>query len=373
MRVSTVSSATATGLAPTAATAASGQKLESLQALRGLAALLVALLHATQMTGVYAGLPDLFKIATNGIMSVGYFGVDIFFVLSGVVISILVRRNAERPEAPGSFLLRRAAKLLPTFWVSLAVLMVLPPSPDADVSLGSLLSRPLSLILLDSQSAHPVGWTLIYEAHFYIIAAVALCFGSRAGTVLLAWIPLQVAAVALSSMGMLPEAVFLKPISLELCGGLLGGTLAPRFPMRAAGGVMVGVLAGMVAAAALLPVYELSDHGTTRVLVLGLPAAVLVYAAMSLEMSGWKPPRVALWLGEISYSLYMWHIPVLLIAAVLMLGVLHSVPGAAAYWAAGVAGSIVVAAVAYRWIEAPVVAWANRLTRGKPRAVHAAS
>ncbi len=352
--------------------AAAGQRLQGLQALRGLAALLVVVLHATQLTGAFGHHPELLRLATNGIAGIGYFGVDIFFVLSGVVISILLTRNAERPEAPGGFLLRRAAKLLPTFWVTLGLLLLLPPSPDANTDPMALVRQPLSLLLLSTQDAQPVGWTLIYEAHFYLIAALALGFGARASTVMLAWVPVQVVAVGLSAAGVLPDYVALKPISLELCAGLLIGMAAPRWRLPAPGIVALGALAAMMGAALVLPVGAISEAGALRLLVLGLPAAVLVYAVMSLEAAGWSPPRLAVRLGEVSYSLYMWHIPVLVLLAVAMIGVLPGWGGAAAYWGLGIAGSIGMAVVAYRTIEAPVVDWANRLTRRGPRAVHAA-
>lgn len=368
-----LSSATATGSSPAQPVLFARQRLEGLQALRGLAALLVVTLHATQLTGAFGRHPELLRLATNGIAAVGYFGVDIFFVLSGVVVSILLERNATRPEAPGGFLVRRAAKLLPTFWVTLALLLLLPPSPDANTDPMAIVSRPLSLLLLASQDAQPVGWTLIYEAHFYLVAALALGLGARASAVMLAWVPLQVAAVGLSTIGWLPDYVALKPLSLELCAGLLIGMAAARWRMPAPGLVAVGAIAVMAAAALVLPLAAISEAGAPRLLVLGLPAALLVYAVISLEAAGWKPPALAVRLGEISYSLYMWHIPVLVLLAVAMIGVLPGWGGAVAYWGLGVSGSIVVAVVAYRTIEAPVVGWANRLTRGKLLEVQAAS
>lgn len=350
---------------------AATDRLEGLQALRGLAAGLVLVLHATQFASGFGGIAW-FDDAAGAIAAMGFIGVDIFFVLSGVVISILLRRNAVRAEAPGGFLARRAAKLLPTFWVTLALMLVLPVAPDADNSVARLLAQPLALVLLAGQEALPVGWTLVFEAHFYIIAALALCFGARASTVMLGWVPVQVVAVMLSAVGLLPALTFLQPISLELCAGLLIGTLAPRRPLPAPGLVAIGALALIAAVCALVP-SSVSTQGVMRPLVLGIPAALLVYAVLSLDATGWRPPRATVWLGEISYSLYMWHIPVLIVLAAVMVGWMQQSPVVAvAYCVLGLVLSVVVAAAAYRWIEAPVVRWVSALTRREPRVVHAA-
>lgn len=341
---------------------AAGERLLGLQALRGLAALIVLVLHALQMAGAFGGLEALFR---QGLVPAGAFGVDIFFVLSGVVIAMLIRRNGERPQTPGGFALRRAAKLLPSFWVTLALLVLLPPAPLADNSLSSLLAQPLSLLLLAPQAAHAPAWTLLYEMHFYIVAALALCFPARAMIVMLAWVPLQLIAVLLAAAGMLPQLTFFRPLSLELCAGLLVGLTAPRWPVRAPAVVALAALAMVVVEALCLPIVTLTDSNPMRLLVLGVPAAMLVYAVLSLDRAGWKPPLLAVRLGEVSYSLYMWHIPVLIVLAVPMIGLKHWWPAVLAYWAAGIALSLWVAPRAYRLLEAPVTEWANRVTRGK--------
>lgn len=352
------------GARPVAQAALAGERLAGLQALRGLGAVLVMLLHAAQMAGLFER-ADPLSVAVSRLSTMGYFGVDIFFVLSGVVISILLRRNAAKPEAPGGFLARRAAKLLPTFWVTLGLLVLLPAAPDSNNGVGALLAEPLSLVLLTGQPVHPLGWTLVYEAHFYIIAALALCFGTRAHLVMLCWVPLHVAAVCLIWAGLMPKLPLVTPQSLELCAGLVIGSLALRWPMPAPGAIAVGVLAGVAAMATTLPIYGLTMDAAMRLLLLGVPAMLLVYAALSLDAAGWTPPRVALWLGEISYSLYMWHLVALIALATFAFTWRESLPGAFAYWGLGIALSIVVARAAHQFIEAPPSRLANRLTRGR--------
>jgi peptidoglycan/LPS O-acetylase OafA/YrhL len=129
--------------------------------------------------------------------------------------------------------------------------------------------------------------------------------------------------------------------------------------------VAATVLAGMAVAAMLLPIYGLTAQEGMRLVICGVPAMLLVYAVLSLDAQGWRPPRVALWLGEISYSLYMWHIVVLMILAVVTRGWLDSAPTPLLYWALALVLSIVVARAAHQFIEVPPTRLANRLTRGK--------
>jgi len=312
------------------------------------------LLHAIQMTAAFAGFDD---VTRNGLVPIGSFGVDIFFVLSGVVIAMLVARNGPNPQTPGGFAFRRAAKLLPTFWVTLALMVLILQAPPSGFP------SPLSLLLLEPQSIHVPAWTLLFEAHFYLVAAVALCFPARAMTVMLIWVPLQVAAVGLATAQLIPMQAFLRPPSLELCAGLLIGIAAPRWRMPMPAVAAFGAIGLVLIEATLFPNLGNGDANPMRLPMYGIPAGLLVYALLSLERAGWKPPRLAVALGEISFSLYMWHIPVMLLLAIAMLGCKDWPLGVPAYGVLSIALSIWVASAAYRVIEAPITDWANRLTR----------
>lgn len=342
----------------------SGYRLDSLQALRGLAALLVMLLHATQMTMSFAAQED---ITRHGLVPIGSFGVDIFFVLSGVVIAMLITRNDANPQTPVGFAFRRAAKLLPTFWATLMLMALLPPEPFADTLL-LLLSQPLTFVLLAPQSVHGPAWTLLYETHFYLVAAAALCFPSRARQLMLLWILLQVAGVTLASAGIIRGYFFLGPLSLELCAGFLVGLAAPRARMPMPAAAAIGAVVLVVLESLLFPQAGTGHANPLRLALYGLPAALLVYALLSLERTGWKPPQLAVKLGEISYSLYMWHIPVMLLLAALLLPLRDWPLATPVYAILSVTLSIYAASAAYKVIEAPATEWATRISRRtKPR------
>jgi len=73
-------------------------KINNVQALRGFAALLVVLGHT--------------EYAPPGMRPLGTFGVDIFFVISGFIMAMIVDRNPEK------FLLRRFVRILPLYWTA---------------------------------------------------------------------------------------------------------------------------------------------------------------------------------------------------------------------------------------------------------------
>ncbi len=142
------------------------RRLASIQILRAAAALSVALFHACQWSQMD--------------FAVGAAGVDVFFVISGFVLWTACEA---RPTTPGAFLLARAERVLPLYWIAtLAVAAVALWRPEA-LSIVYLQGRHLLLSLLliphdDPMGGPfpllPTGWTLTYEAFFYLVMALAL-------------------------------------------------------------------------------------------------------------------------------------------------------------------------------------------------------
>ena len=141
-------------------------KLASIQILRAAAALSVTLFHAGQWSHLDC--------------AVGAAGVDVFFVISGFVLWTACEA---RPQSPAAFLLARVGRILPLYWiVTLAVAAVAIAAPMAvPIVLPDLRHMVLSLLLLPHTDPAggpfpllPTGWTLTYEAFFYLVMALAL-------------------------------------------------------------------------------------------------------------------------------------------------------------------------------------------------------
>jgi exopolysaccharide production protein ExoZ len=278
--------------------------LLSIQALRALAALAVVTYHALQWA--------------DGGFDVGRAGVDVFFVISGFIIW---RVTAGREVSPRAFLWRRLTRVAPLYWLAtlavLAAVLVWPAFlPEVRPGWSHLVLSMAFIPHLDPRGLPfptlPPGWTLDYEAAFYLIFAAALAGPRRwRGRVALG------ALAAVTAFGFLePEPFYFlgaNPMLLQFAAGV-GIAMAAerrRLPGPAGGGAMLAVALGLwtwVEAGGLFT--EL-----WRPLLWGVPAALTVAGAVSLELGGADrgvhpaAARAILILGDASYAIYLLHLP----------------------------------------------------------------
>lgn len=274
-----------------------GLKYEpSLDGLRAVAAFMV-LFHHALLPG-FAG---------------GGRGVDVFFVLSGYLITSLL---LARPLAPVEFWLRRSRRLMPAMLAVLAAYVALAPLfIPADTTIrwrDALLS---ALYLLDFEQAFhnhetAVGhlWSLAVEAQFYLFWPLVLTRITAAKPrerLLILWAAMTVLRLALSVLSREPHMAYNLPIA-HASGLVLGAALVfmPSRPWGAWGGL--GLLA-------LLPIANMPGAG----LSLQITLAELATAALLLDLKEHRTPRLASalsWeplrvLGLLSYGIYLWHFP----------------------------------------------------------------
>jgi peptidoglycan/LPS O-acetylase OafA/YrhL len=264
----------------------------------------------------------------------GSIGVDIFFVLSGFLITTLLVEELDRRGrvSIGRFYIRRALRLLPALFALLAAVALwalLVAAPDTrDSALREVLAAGSYTRNL-TWWAHTPGtllghtWSLALEEQFYLVwpLLLTLCLRPRRSS---AWLALVFAGafVVLSVLRTAhfagPGALFIgRPEALLLgaalgllrrdFGGLWSGPAAAR---RAGPAVLIGI-AGLVAIAAWDPGDDAFGIGYT---VAALAAALLIFGLVTSHEGGfgrgfaWKP---AVALGTISYGFYLWHLPIL--------------------------------------------------------------
>ena len=133
--------------------------------LRGLAILLVMSWHMP-----WTEYPPVFQ----AIKSYGWLGVDIFFVLSGYLIGTELLKPVQAGSAPDLrvFYIKRAFRILPVFWLLLAVYALFPYLREREMM--SPLWRYLTFTLNFGLDAHTFGtmthaWSLCVEEHFYLV------------------------------------------------------------------------------------------------------------------------------------------------------------------------------------------------------------
>lgn len=144
----------------------------ALDLLRFAAALAVVVYHyAPRFDSVGISIDDVLLEVSQ----YGYMGVDLFFIISGIVIS----QSAEGRTAR-SFLVNRAVRLYPTFWIAVGLTLFIRAwlIPDHSVSVGRLVANLTMLPgYLGQKPLDDVYWTLAVEWKFYALVSVLLAVG----------------------------------------------------------------------------------------------------------------------------------------------------------------------------------------------------
>jgi peptidoglycan/LPS O-acetylase OafA/YrhL len=333
-----------------AAASARGERFRAdIQALRGLAVTLVVLYHA--------GLPGVPQ---------GYLGVDIFFTISGFLITGIVVRGLEASTFRfAEFYARRARRLLPAAWVMLAVTTLLAAwlltatryveyraqLTGASVFAANIVSWQQTGYFATDAAFSPLlhMWSLAVEEQYYLLMPLALWLLPRRWR--LAGVALGTAAslaLCLYLVERRPSVAFffLPTRAWELGIGSVGALVAgdPRV-RRWAGGLLVPAL-GLVLAVPLLPLAGPHPGWNALAVCLGTLGVLLAgSAALARNAAVRGLARV----GDLSYSLYLVHWPLLSLARVAHLT--KALPPAVA--AGLVLASLLLAWAMFRFVEEP--------------------
>lgn len=313
--------------------------LPAVTGLRGVAAGWVLLYHGWQ----FAHGP---KLAVGGIdltplLATGYMGVDLFFVLSGFLLGLPFIAARRDPSLPAPSLRRfwanRFRRVLPAYWFQLSLLVVIALLAGTPAfGLGDVLAHYGLVFNLERNDSlvNPVYWSLPVEWDFYLfLPLLALPFRRARGA--LGWALLLVAAAigfrllcmaAVQQWGADGIAVYRWIIQLpgRIDQFVLGMLAAWAFLALPARGVTRG-LAWAGLALVLLMSWGAAARGDFitqgiapwlywhySLVALGFAAIVLAVSQhpRSLLARGLASRPIA-WLGMVSYSLYLWHYPLL--------------------------------------------------------------
>lgn len=338
--------------------------LGNIQALRAIAALMVVVVHAYAVESTY--LPG--RPWTTPFHILGTYGVDLFFVISGVVMVASTASWFATKGAPRRFLARRATRIYPPYWVVTALVLVaywIVPSAT-----GEHRSAPpeiLASFLALPQRGEPllvVGWTLTYELVFYVVFALALHFERRRLPLVTGlWLVGVVLIHALGPASNPWVRVLGSPFALEFVFGMLIGGAVLRDVLVAPRALFVLALAAIVAVcvATAYSGREFLEVTWWRPFAVGVPMALLIYASLGLEREGILAPGWLRAQGDASYALYLWHVPVIgALGLALNRAHVHGAPARIAIVFGGYLLAIVVSLIAYRCLERPLLRLARR-------------
>ena len=272
------------------------EKIYSLQALRFVAALMVIHLHAVEVAVMSSGHTGYLG---SGIGILGRAGVDIFFVISGVIIA----RTAPGLTA-SAFMRKRLIRVVPLYLVWCTPKLLIAGVHHA-LSWRVLLATAL-WPATDRMTASVLGvaWTLSFEMLFYAAAALVLLGGRTLWGLLL----LYALAFLMRAHG--PVFQFLgNPIIIEFLAGVAIAYLPGTSRWLGLSLIAIGATSLIAGAWLLLPPigdtidFLLGAEAIPRLAVLGIPATLIVYGTMQMPLQ-----RGAMtYLGDASYSLYLTH------------------------------------------------------------------
>lgn len=327
---------------------------DSIQYLRAYAALIVASNHA-------------------GLLDAGYFGVDLFFVISGFVMATLMDDITADAK---SFFVSRFTRVAPIYYLFTAVALLLNQAipvpilvPSDQITVSRILESVLFVNFAHEGPVYGVGWTLNFEFMFYVVCGIVIAFEKETLPRILVT-ALGTAFVSLVGFIFLPKHQY--AVLLEFVMGLgvyvLCVKLYPRVALPSWAVFAVGTVGAatpwIIITERMMPHWPFSF---ARVTALGIPSAVLLAVCVWREQTH-DIPRIPILrkLGDASYSIYLTHcIIVGLGAYVFTLGLPRPLVAAALV--------CVVALVSWpvhRWIERPIIS-ATRLlfSSRKPKAL----
>ncbi len=301
----------------------------------------------------------------------GGMGVDLFFVISGIVISSVTVGKFDSAANAGTFIYHRFARIFPVYWIYTSVVLVAYLLNPGWINAGSghRANIVASYLLVPTHRDMLVlqGWSLSYEIYFYLVFFLLLFVSERvARRLLVAWGAVIILLNVTGAISFQPVLfVLTSPAVLEFLVGCLIFRVYRSSRLHPAVGVcLVGAaflwIAGVVlynAHVHLWDVAAIEGRGWIRVPLYGTFAALLLLGAMELERSGIvRFLRVFESIGDWSYSIYLGHIIVIgVVSRVLQAfvpGLGHSI-GSIVFVSLPLV--LVAGYLSYTWIERPLI------------------
>lgn len=330
------------------------KQYELIQAIRGIAAVLVVYLHTAHQPAF------------------GSFGVDIFFVLSGAMMAMLMQQG----PSGAVFLTRRLMRIVPLYFLATTAAYLVSVFYPAGRTSGNLPTfsdylKSIAFIPHEVSSGGiapvlSVGWTLNHEMVFYFCCAVACFLSTRQRAMIAsAAVALWIAMFSSFFPETAPGRFYANPIVVEFVAGMLVWNICRKLdinlknPTFLCGGVVLIAAMAWSECAGFSPFGDLGPWGRPARYV--LPAMLLVslgfMANHAFELMNSRTRQLMVLLGDSSYAIYLTHIFALGLSSLMLAKVglppASSGVGCALTCLAAITGGIAV----YIWIELPFQKW----------------
>jgi peptidoglycan/LPS O-acetylase OafA/YrhL len=291
------------------------KRLHYLDALRGLAAMSVLVYHYTldlanqnALHGADAG----FAQFIGDTLNLGKYGVVLFFLISGYIIPNSLGPTGDRI---GRFCISRFFRLYPLYWLAIAAGVFLPwPDLDQSFSVATIIAN---ITMLQGYMGEPdvvgTAWTLQIELTFYgccvLLAAMHRMTSPRACALISAGFLAAAFALAVARNLLVMKLPLALPLALSL---MFFGTLWRQATLEGVGyakDLIPWLLSGIVVMIFLISIvgynHDFGYHERWQPYVTCYLLAILTFVLCTTRvLLTWRP---LIWLGEISYSVYLLH------------------------------------------------------------------
>lgn len=346
-----------------------------IQSLRGIAAFLIVLVHARFLLPGDSG-----RFIAQTFLFPGALGVDLFFLVSGFIMMLTTTDCDGSARYAATFVAKRFARIWPLYiCVSVIVavffteLHVFSDAHQLHRWLRSLTLLPVEPTLYFGMPVS-VSWTLCFEVYFYAVLAVSMLFGKYRWLVAAMWFGLTLVAYPLYTGHFnldpfdqlaIPSNRFanvvINPIIWDFILGAVAGKLyLSSFRIeseRLLQAVYLALFLGCTAVIINAVVGSPSPHGLTGWGAILAPLFLLL--ALLSKTKEIRFPGVTVWLGDISYSLYLTHLIGFRAAAILLrhFTFASAVKFAVCNFFASIALGVITGAIAYNFVEKPLSRW----------------
>ena len=346
------------------------QQLQSVQLFRGAAVLLVLLFHATVISKAYLGYDLL-----GGLFLFGYSGVDIFFVLSGFIIFLKHRDDANSPKSLKPYFQKRFIRIYPLYWVIALALVPIYFAPAYDASYCIVLFKSLLLLPQVDNPVVTVAWSLSQEVFFYGMFALAIFFPWRyvrpvfVGCLLVTAV-FYVGKITVPGTFEMPphSGFFFSPYNLEFAMGCLAAHLLDSLrPLPSAPLVITGLAMFLLCGINDSSIYARFGRNHS-ILSYGIASMLMILGGVLWERRRRRAmPSMLLLMGDASYSIYLTHYALLdlFLKGALALAI-PALIGSSLTAVLATASSLGIGVLLYLGVERPLLTYLRKRIGARP-------